>query len=73
MGQSWALVTGASSGIGLMYARELASRGYDLVIVSNQENEIKQAAENIAKDFSVKAHPIFMDLTDEMAAEKLLQ
>ena len=69
----YALVTGASSGIGLMYARELASRGYDLVIVSNQENEIKQAAEDIAKDFSVKAHPIFMDLTDDMAAENLLQ
>ena len=69
----FALVTGASSGIGLMYARELASRGYDLVIVSNQENEIKLAADSIVKDFSVKAHPIYMDLTQENAAEELMQ
>ena len=35
-----ALITGASSGIGLMYARELASQGHDLMIVSNQEKEL---------------------------------
>ena len=54
-----ALVTGASSGIGLQYSRELASRGYDVVMVSNQEVEIKQCAEDIAKEFSVKTYPIF--------------
>ena len=32
-----AIVTGASSGIGLEYARELCSRGYDVVMVSNEE------------------------------------
>ena len=31
-----AIVTGASSGIGLEYARELCSRGYDVVMVSNE-------------------------------------
>ena len=45
-----ALVTGASSGIGLMYARELARRGHDLLIVSNQENEIVETAEAIHKE-----------------------
>lgn len=67
-----ALVTGASSGIGLQYSRELASRGYDVVMVSNQEVEIKQCAEDIAKEFGVKTYPIFKDLTDIEAPYQLL-
>ena len=67
-----ALVTGASSGIGLQYSSELASRGYDVVMVSNQEVEIKQCAEDIAKEFGVKTYPIFKDLTDSEAPHQLL-
>ena len=40
-----ALVTGASSGIGLAYARELARRGYDLLLVSNEQERIGTVAE----------------------------
>ena len=45
-----ALVTGASSGIGLMYARELARQGHDLVLVSNQAVELLQVAEDLHYD-----------------------
>ena len=37
-----ALITGASSGMGLIYASYLAEAGCNLVIVSNQEKEIPQ-------------------------------
>ena len=35
-----ALITGGSSGMGLEYARQLAEKGYDLVLVSNREEEL---------------------------------
>ena len=34
-----ALITGGSSGMGLEYARQLTDRGYDLVLVSNRQEE----------------------------------
>jgi len=45
MGRQFAVVTGASSGIGLSLAKELAGRGYDLVICSSGER--LQAAEEL--------------------------
>lgn len=68
----WALVTGASSGMGLEYSRQLASRGWDIVLVSNQENELVQAAADIAGFFGVNAVPHYADLSAENAAGELL-
>lgn len=66
-----ALVTGASSGIGLMYAKELARHGHDLIIVSNQEKELEETKLAIAEEFGVKVISIFKDLTSPTAAEEL--
>jgi uncharacterized protein len=44
-----ALVTGASSGIGYWLAKELASRGYDLVVCSSGERLDKPLLERIEK------------------------
>ena len=49
--QGWALVTGASSGIGLQYARQLAGRGYALVIVSNEAERIVEVGEELQKEY----------------------
>lgn len=65
----WALVTGACSGIGLAISRELAQRGYPLVLVSNQETPLHAAAATLASEFGVTTYPIAMDLaTPESAA-----
>ncbi|MCI7575950.1 MAG: SDR family NAD(P)-dependent oxidoreductase [Bacteroidales bacterium] len=69
-----ALVTGASSGIGLMYAHELA-RTYkcDLLLVSNQEKEIAETANDIASKYGVHTIPLYRDLAKQDAAEELHQ
>lgn len=68
------LVTGASSGIGLQYATQLA-RDYhsDLILVSNQETELKAVAEELAKSFGVKAIARYADLSKQDAAETLFE
>lgn len=69
-----ALVTGASSGIGLEYAKQLA-RDYhtDLLLVSNQEEEQTRVANQLATTYGVKAYPLYADLSRQDAAEQLYQ
>jgi len=69
----WALVTGACSGIGLEIARDLAGRGYSLVLVSNRAAELEAAAEQIATGHAVATHAIVMDLARPEAASALYE
>ena len=66
------LVTGASSGIGLQYATQLA-RDYHtaLLLVSNQEEELRKVAEALETQYHVKAIPHYADLSKQDAAEEL--
>ena len=67
----YALVTGASSGIGLEYARQLAEKGYRLVIVSNQEEENRRVAEEIHSMYGVEVWPLYADLSQTDSAQKV--
>lgn len=69
---AWALITGGSSGMGLEYARQLAKRGYDLVLVSNRQEELEQASEELSKAYSVQVVTRFQDLSAETAADELM-
>ena len=69
----WALVTGGSSGMGLEYARQLAEIGCNLLLVSNQEKELKNAAEELKHDKAIQVVSRYQDLAVEMAAEELLK
>ena len=68
------LVTGASSGIGLQYATALA-RDYhsNLLLVSNQQEELSRVAADLAAQYGVKTTAHFADLSLPDAAENLFQ
>ena len=68
----WALVTGGSSGMGLEYARQLAARGYDLLLVSNQQAALEQAADDLHDQFGVRTMARYQDLSSVAAADELL-
>jgi len=66
--QHYALVTGATSGIGYELARLLAKDGYNLIIVARSEEELHAAANNISNEFGVRVMPISRDLFNTKAA-----
>ena len=70
---SYALITGASSGIGRHYATELASRGYDIIAVSNQPEALATLAEEISSTHSRKVVTMNYDLADESAAQHIFE
>jgi uncharacterized protein len=69
--KEYALVTGASKGIGRSIALHLAELGYNLLLVSRDEKELQQLAELIGKDHKVKADYLAIDLSNNGAASKL--
>lgn len=68
-----ALVTGASSGMGLEFAWQLARKGYDLLMVSNRADELSTAAASLRKAFPIRVESRCIDLAVHGAADVLLQ
>lgn len=71
MGNSLAVVTGASSGIGYELAKELAKRGYDLVIASSGDR-LARAADDF-RTFNIQVTEVNADLATKEGVDQLWQ
>lgn len=61
-----AVITGASSGIGAIYAQRLAERAYDLVLIARRADQLALVAERIRSKTGRKVEVFPADLTDEL-------
>ncbi|MDN2485466.1 SDR family oxidoreductase [Kosakonia sacchari] len=59
-----AVITGASTGIGAIYANRLARMGYDLIIVARNHNRLNQMASHITADTARNVEAVAADLND---------
>ena len=60
-----AVITGASSGIGLEIAKVLASQKYDLIISARREKELLELSNYISEKYSVDCKVVVADLTTD--------
>lgn len=67
----YALITGGSSGIGECFARALAARGRNLVLVGRSEGKLNALAKELADKHSVRIEPLAFDLSHEGAPAQL--
>ncbi|WP_342349076.1 SDR family oxidoreductase [uncultured Nitrospira sp.] len=69
----FAVITGASRGIGAEYARALAAQGYDLLLVARDQNRLNQLTKEIQQTTSIQIWTETLDLARPHAAETLYQ
>ena len=65
------LITGASSGIGAVFAQELAKQNKNLVLVARSEDKLQQIAEKLQAKYQVEIQVIKQDLTEADAVNKI--
>ncbi|UCI09442.1 SDR family NAD(P)-dependent oxidoreductase [Mesorhizobium sp. B1-1-8] len=68
-----AMITGASSGIGAVYADRLAGQGYDLVLVARRADRLQDLAERLQYAYGRKVKVIAADLADDADLRRVEQ
>src|SRR6266545_3902136 len=58
----WALIAGASLGLGAEYAAQLAEKGLNLVLIARHEEALQNLAAHLGGQFAVQVRPLALDL-----------
>lgn len=69
----WSVVTGASSGIGKEFAKQLAASGLNLVLVARRINLLEEIGKELANDYNIQYKTIQADLAEESAIKKITE
>jgi len=67
-----ALITGATTGIGAVYAKRLASQGYNLILTGRRQAIIEKLADDLSRQFNIKAQVIIAELTDDAHVQRVV-
>lgn len=67
----WAIVAGAAEGLGAAYAAALAERGFHLLMVDHQAEELARTASGLQERYGIQAEPMVADLADKAAAGRI--
>ena len=67
------LITGASSGIGAAFARKLAKRGRNVLLVARSEDKLIALCNEIGRLSGIRAQYVVMDLTEPDASQRLVE
>src|SRR5258708_10407583 len=67
----WALVTGASSGVGIEMTRQLAANGFNVLIVARRIDLLKELGNGIEREFSMQFRAVQVDLSEEGSIDKI--
>lgn len=69
---SWAIVAGASEGLGAEYARQLASRGLNLVLIARRKEMLQSLASQLMTKYRIRTKLLALDLSAPDAAEQIV-
>ena len=69
----WALVTGASAGLGAEFCRQLAAKGYQLVLVARRADKLQAVADEMQAEHGTSSLIISADLTQNDACQAIVE
>ncbi len=68
-----ALITGASAGLGVEFANQLAATGVDLILVARRKEKLEEVAKRLREKYDVEVTTVSADLADREAPRELFE